>query len=84
MAETNRFTFVFAAWVSNKKLSTEFIAEFNKVLRDGLLQLDTSVEKSAQNMISKEVLKEYLTTYIDFDFNQQKREAMNLFLSKLN
>jgi len=76
--------FVFAAWVSNKKLSTEFIAEFNKVLRDGLLQLDTSVEKSAQNMISKEVLKEYLTTYIDFDFNQQKREAMNLFLSKLN
>ncbi|MDB9964144.1 menaquinone biosynthesis protein [Vicingaceae bacterium] len=74
--------FVFAAWVSNKKLTTEFIAEFNEVMQEGLNQLDASIETSTQNIISKELLKEYLTTYIDFDFDVQKHEAMNLFLSK--
>ncbi len=76
--------FVFAAWVSNKKLSAEFIEEFNQVMQEGLSQQDISIKSSAQKIVSKEVLKDYLTTYIDFDFDSTKRKAMKLFLSKLN
>jgi len=75
--------FVFAAWVSNKKLPDQFITEFNQVMQDGLNHLDTSISSSTQNLISKTLLREYLTKYINFDFDKQKREAMNLFLSKL-
>lgn len=76
--------FVFAAWVSNTKLSSEFVAQFNQVLQEGLNQQDKSIETSTQTIVSKAVLREYLTKYIDFDFDAKKREAMNLFLSKLN
>ena len=75
--------FVFAAWVSNKKLPDEFIAKFNQVMHQGLNQLEESINASTQELISKEELKEYLTTYINFDFDEDKRKAMSLFLSKL-
>ena len=75
--------FVFAAWVSNKKLPDEFIAELNHVMQQGLNQLEESINSSTQDIISKEELKEYLTTYINFDFDEDKRTAMSLFLSKL-
>ncbi len=75
--------FVFATWVSTKKLSADFIEQFNKALEFGLDQLDLSIEHSTQTTIDKEGLKDYLIEYIDFDFDSKKREAMNLFLSKL-
>ena len=75
--------FVFATWVSTKKLSADFIELFNKALEFGLDQLDLSIAHSTQTTINKEGLKDYLTEYIDFDFDSKKREAMNLFLSKL-
>ncbi|MFB1022384.1 MAG: hypothetical protein QMC40_06450, partial [Vicingaceae bacterium] len=75
--------FVFAAWVSNKKLSDEFITQFNQVMQEGLSQLDQCIKTSTQRIISEASLKEYLTTYINFDFDNKKKQAMQLFLSKL-
>lgn len=75
--------FVFAVWVSNKKMSSVFTEQFNNALKFGLSQLDRSIANSFQTTISQESLKEYLTEYIDFDFDNKKRDAMNLFLSKL-
>lgn len=75
--------FVFAAWVSNKQLPSDFLVHFNLAMKNGLNQLEESISNSAQNLISKEALNEYLTSYIDFDFNEEKQKAMNLFLSKL-
>ena len=76
--------FVFAAWVSNKKLSDKFITQFNQVMQEGLSQLDQSIKTSTQHIISEANLKEYLTTYINFNFDDQKKQAMQLFLSKLD
>lgn len=75
--------FVFAAWVSNKPLPTEFITQFNIAIKHGLQQLEVSITSSSQNLISTVKLKKYLTRYIDFDLSEDKRKAMNLFLSKL-
>ena len=75
--------FVFAAWVSNKQLPSDFLVNFNLAMKNGLNQLEASISNSSQKLISKEELKEYLTTYIDFDFSEEKQKAMNLFLSKL-
>ena len=75
--------FVFAAWVSTKKLSAAFIQAFNQALHFGLDQMDESIKRSSQTTITPKELKEYLTEFIDFDLNEDKRTAMNLFLSKL-
>lgn len=75
--------FVFAAWVANKPLKSNFIDLFNSTLKHGLKQLDSAIEKSNQTKISDERLKEYLVKYIQFDLDTEKRKGMDLFLSKL-
>ncbi len=72
--------FVFAAWVSNKPLSNEFIEAFDKANEEGLNNIDTVV---AQNPYSVFDLKRYYTDHIKFKLNSSKRAAIALFLSKL-
>lgn len=75
--------FVFAAWVANKPLDSNFISLFNSTLKNGLQQLDLAIEESNQTKISNDRLKEYLVKYIQFDLDTGKRKGMELFLSKL-
>ena len=75
--------FVFAAWVSNKKLNPDFIKVFNQKLKFGLNHLTESIEQSQQSKISKTLLTEYLTEYIHFELDEEKRKGMELFLGKL-
>ncbi len=53
-------------------------------MQERLSQLDQSIKTSTQRIISQASLKEYLTTYINFDFDDKKKKAMQLFLSKLD
>ncbi|RZL44776.1 MAG: hypothetical protein EOP00_19050 [Pedobacter sp.] len=72
--------FVFAAWVSNKKLPTEFIEKFNKTTGLGLHHLDevvAAIDFEAYDM------KVYYTENIDYRLDDKKIEAVRLFLSKL-
>lgn len=71
--------FVFACWVSNKKLSAEFIADFNLALNFGLNSID-SVVKSCNS--DSDQLYEYFTKYISYELDIKKKEALNLFLQK--
>jgi len=73
--------FVFAAWVSTEKLPDAFIADFNKVLKHGIDHVEQAVEENYNvKNISKEDTVIYLTKRIDYNLNDDKREALSLFL----
>jgi chorismate dehydratase len=73
--------FVFACWTANKKIDNEFCKEFNLALLSGISNIDAVVEKYGKSgIIRGEELKEYLTRNIDYDFNEDKKKALKLFL----
>ena len=82
--EWKKFTglpFVFAAWVSNKKLATDFINSFNEANSAGLNKIETIVE---ENPFSEFNLIDYYTKYISFELNDAKEKALGLFLDKIS
>ena len=69
--------FVFAAWVSNKKLDNQFIIKLNAALKLGLdsrLNIFENME-----MRPDFDLVDYLMHKIDYQLNDSKREALKLF-----
>ena len=72
--------FVFAAWISNKKLPEEFIRKFNEAIAEGFFHLDEII---AANDFPFYNLKTYFTKNIDYHLDDKKREALKLFLEKL-
>lgn len=73
--------FVFACWTSNKKLDNEFIKEFTEALQLGVNNIDAVVEKFGKSgTITGEILKNYLINNIDYNFNEEKKKALKLFL----
>ena len=76
--------FVFACWAANKKIDTEFIDEFNNALKSGVENITAVVAEMGQTGIIKgEELELYLTENIDFKFDTDKKQALELFLSFL-
>lgn len=84
--EWHKFTglpFVFACWVSIKKLSPDFIFEFNSALKFGLDSIaQVSQDESSLNLSPHEITH-YLTKKIDFHFDDEKRKALQLFQDKV-
>ncbi|MFC5284957.1 menaquinone biosynthetic enzyme MqnA/MqnD family protein [Pedobacter alpinus] len=79
-AEWKNFTgleFVFAAWVSNKKLSDDFIVKLNDALKFGLANRLKIFEN--MEMRSDFDLVDYLMHKIDYRLTESKREALKLF-----
>lgn len=72
--------FVFAAWVSNKKLPDDFVQRFNAANALGLQHLDEIV---AANPFPYYDLRKYYTFHISYFLDQKKREGLELFLSYL-
>jgi chorismate dehydratase len=68
--------FLFAAWVSNKKLPADFIAAFNDATALGLDHIDEIV---AANPYEAYDLQTYYRVNIDYRLDESKREAMKLF-----
>ncbi len=71
--------FVFAAWVSNKKLPDEFIDELNEAFRYGIDHIDNVLESLPQ--YNGFDLRQYLHSDLDFVLNDKKIEALELFHS---
>src|SRR5690606_28465391 len=69
--------FVFAAWVSNKKLPDEFIDELNEAFRYGINHIDNVLESLPQ--YNGFDLRQYLHSDLDFVLNDKKMEALELF-----
>ena len=79
-AEWKNFTgleFVFAAWVSNKKLDDIFITKLNKALKFGL---DNRLKVFENIEMRKDFdLVDYLMHKIDYKLTDSKKEALKLF-----
>ncbi len=72
--------FVYAAWVSNKKMSDGFLTNFNKANALGLVSIDTIVEQQQNKLYD---LNLYFTQNISYRFDEHKKEGMQLFLNKI-
>lgn len=78
--EMTGLPFVFAAWVSNKPIATDFIAAFNKTTSFGLDHIDAIVKATDYKEAD---LDDYYKNKISFLLDEKKRTALQLFLSML-
>lgn len=72
--------FVFAAWVSNKKMTVEFEEAFNVANQLGFDQIDKVLFKNPCTIFD---LADYYHTFIKFRINSNMRKALTLFLNKI-
>jgi chorismate dehydratase len=72
--------FVFAAWLSTKKMSDDFIKKFNAANAIGLNCID---EIANANSITEYDLATYYKKNIDYKIDSNKVKAVELFVSKL-
>ena len=75
--------FVFACWVSNKALPSEFIVQFNAALKKGLEAIDTVSDEIAANGTYATNVAYYLKNNISYPFDQSKKQGLELFLKHL-
>jgi len=76
--------FVFACWVANRKLPSDFISGFSKALSLGVNNLDKVAERFENSgIISGPALRDYLKNNIDYVFDERKSYALKLFLEYL-
>ena len=75
--------FVFAAWVSNKKLPQDIIVSFNKALENGLLDIDKALALEGNKYHSCSNPEDYLKHKISFLLDSEKQKGMMLFLEKI-
>lgn len=78
--EWKKFTslpFVFACWVSNKKIQSDFISRFNIALESGLKNIPLVASQYPSNSFNP---LDYLTKRVFFNLDAKKKEAMKLFL----
>ncbi|WP_316760676.1 menaquinone biosynthesis protein [Pedobacter aquatilis] len=71
--------FMYAAWVANKEISQEFKTEFNAALKFGLAHRNEVLKDLPQ--IPNFDLEDYLYHKLQFDVTDDRKKAMNLFLT---
>ncbi len=74
--------FVFAAWVSNKKLDNDFIKQFNQALHLGLEHIQELIYILPTQYFHFD-LKEYFTKNISYDLTEAKRAGLQRFLAEI-
>ena len=83
--EFSGLPFVFACWVSNKVLDDDFISEFNKALSLGVCNIEKVAGKFGNTgTITGDVLQKYLTENIDYEFDDEKKKGLKLFLELMS
>ncbi len=72
--------FVFAAWVSNKKIDSDFLINFNKSISLGVNSIDLCLKKYNHLLpISHENAQDYLKKNISFNLDEEKKLAIHYF-----
>jgi chorismate dehydratase len=72
--------FVFAAWISNKRLDPRFIKAFDEANRQGILHIDDVVAENPYPLFD---LHDYFTKHLDYRLDALKRKGLEKFLSYL-
>lgn len=74
--------FVFALWVSTKKLPKDFKFSFNNALKSGLNNIDNQFFLKINKTICPDPL-DYLRNKISYDLDEDKKKAIDVFLNKI-
>ncbi|HEX8517360.1 MAG TPA: menaquinone biosynthesis protein [Bacteroidia bacterium] len=85
--EWQKFTglpFVFACWVANRELPREFITEFNQALETGLKKRPQLIKQIEAEGTYKTDIGLYLNKSISYELDEDKKKALELFLSYLS
>ena len=69
--------FVFAAWVSNKKLDDQFIEDFNKANQDGVNNISKVIAATDYPLFD---LNKYYNNFINYNLDERKRKGLQKFL----
>jgi|SRR6185312_3365904 len=72
--------FVFAGWISNKKLTKDFIKDFDEANAFGLNHIDEVVKENPFQTFN---LEHYYTNCISFNLDENKKKGLELFLEKI-
>ena len=72
--------FVFAAWISNKQLPEKFAIAFNEANALGLKSIEQVIKENHFLFFD---LREYYSSCISYELDEQKKKGLKLFLSKL-
>jgi chorismate dehydratase len=86
-AEWKSFTglpFVFACWVVNRKLWPEQEKDLNDALAFGVAHINQAADENHIVPVTKVQLLNYLRFSVSYNFNQNKKIALKLFLEKLS
>ena len=73
--------FVFAAWISNKKLDPDWVTEFEKANGEGVHHLDRVLEGLTNDSFN---LKAYYTRYLSYEMDAEKEKGLQVFLKKIS
>ena len=73
--------FVFAAWVSTKKLPDDFIHQFNEANAMGLQHIDEIVAGERLDLYD---LKKYYTLHLSYHLDERKRKGLEMFLQVIS
>lgn len=79
--EMTGLPFVFAAWISNRPLSPEFIEMFDKANQLGFSNLDKVIANFPEAGFD---LLKYYTQFISYNLDNAKKEGLSRFLSLLS
>lgn len=81
--EMTGLPFVFAVWLANKSVTHDFIADFNRSLKDGLSNIHEALKQEEYSYRHCKNPTDYLNNRISYDLDSQKLLGMHLFLKKL-
>lgn len=84
--EWKQFTtlpFVFAAWVSNKKIDAGFIARLENAMEYGVQHTDEAI-KNDLSITNPGMVKKYLTERINYQLDESKKKSLHLFLDLIS
>ncbi len=70
--------FVFAAWITNKRLNEDVVEKFLRAKEAGK-KLIKDICTNYKNIIAEDECRAYLTENISYDFDDVKKESINVF-----
>ena len=79
--EMTGLPFVFAAWISNKKLDEGWIRRFDQANEFGIQNISRVIEEMP---VGEFDLKKYFTSYLSYELDNRKQKGLNLFLELLS
>ena len=75
--------FVFACWIAKKEISHNILDDINTSFLYGINNIDCALKTNSINNIDYRTVKFYLKNRICYNFDNQKKKAMTIFLEQI-